>query len=118
MIRERVQCPSVLISSHPESVSMRKSETGSQEEEMKRRGTFLNKYLYYEISYLLSCSMLFKSMYLLIVNFTKLSTAKIINSYKLSLVERWGPYIGQNLPKVRSGYCPHEILHRPPRADI
>ena len=27
---------------------------------------------------------------------------------------RWGPYNGQNLPKVGSRHSPHEILHRPP----
>ncbi len=26
--------------------------------------------------------------------------------------------MGQNLPKVGFRYCPHEILHRPPRVDI
>ncbi len=31
---------------------------------------------------------------------------------------RWGPYMVQNLRKVGSRYCPHEILHRPPRVDI
>ncbi len=33
-------------------------------------------------------------------------------------LKRWGPYNGGNLPKVRSRYCPHEILHRPPKVDI
>ena len=28
-------------------------------------------------------------------------------------VQRWGPYNGENLPKVRYRYCPHEILPWP-----
>ncbi len=31
---------------------------------------------------------------------------------------RWGPYNGGNLPKVRSRYCPHEILPWPFKVEI
>ena len=31
---------------------------------------------------------------------------------------RWGLYKGGNLPKVRSRYCPHEILPWPSKVEI
>ncbi len=31
--------------------------------------------------------------------------------------QRWGPYKGENLPKVRSRYCPYEILPGPSKVE-
>ncbi len=42
----------------------------------------------------------------------------LMNTHPGTKDRRWGPYMGQNLPKVGSRYCPHEILHRPPKVDI
>ncbi len=48
---------------------------------------------------------------------------KYLFQYPLSLFalhwpQRCGPYIGGNLPKVRSRHCPHGILPRPYTVDI
>ena len=47
-------------------------------------------------------------------NITSIFVLTILQNYQL----RCGPYIGQNLPKVGSRYCPHGILHVPPKVDM
>ncbi len=40
------------------------------------------------------------------------------HEYQNTATIRWGPYNGGNLPKVRSRYCPHEILPWPSKVEI